>query len=233
MYLRTHNKFKDGKDHIYWTICETIRTKSGPRQKTICHLGELNGSLEKRWRKTIKAYNAAGEERQLSLFPEEAAVEEKDADIIKVKKSKVSWERPREFGKEYVGIKLWEELGLDKFYAGKIDDEPGDVKWSKVAAILAINRISEPCSELCMEERWYKKTALDDIVGIQEGKINTDRLYRCLDLIIEHKVDLEKHLKKRYGELFKVNYDILLYDITSTYFEGACDGNEKAKRGYS
>lgn len=233
MYLRTHNRFKNGKDHIYWTLCETIRTKSGPRQKIICHLGELNGNLEKRWRKTIKVYNSEGKERQLSLFPQDAPIDENDPDVIKINKSKVGWERPREFGKEYIALKLWEELNLDKFYEEKIDKEPGDVAWSKVVAVLAINRISEPCSELCIEERWYKKTALDDIVGIKEEKINTDRLYRCLDLIIKHKEDLEKHLKKRYGELFEIRYDILLYDITSTYFEGECARNEKALRGYS
>jgi transposase len=238
MYLRKNNRFKDGKNHIYWTLCETIRTGAGPRQRIVSYLREINGTDEKRWQKTIKVCNEAGQVRPLCLFAEDVEIrerveEEKDVDIIRIKKSRVSWERPREFGQEYVLWKIWEKLGLDKFCEERLDQTPGDVRWSKIAAILAINRVVSPGSELQIEEEWYQKTALDDIAGISADKINTDRLYRCLDLIIAHKESLEKHLKEKYGELFDIKYNILLYDITSTYFEGESALNPRAQRGYS
>jgi transposase len=114
-----------------------------------------------------------------------------------------------------------------------VDDEPADVPWSRVAAVLAINRLCAPGSELAVEQRWYPSTALDDLLGIEDGKINDTRLYRCLDRILPHKTKLERHLKERYGELFGAEFDVLLYDLTSTYVEGAAEKNPMMRRGYS
>lgn len=152
----------------------------------------------------------------------------------------IGLERCREFGAAYVAWKLWERLGLDKFWEKTIDSVPEtysgrlpDVLRSKIAAILAINRLCAPGSELAIEEKWFKSTALDDLLNVPAEKVHTDRLYEGLDRMLEHKEKLEKHLKERYGELFAVKYDILLYDLTSTYFEGAARGNPQAQRGYS
>src|SRR6266851_2198977 len=172
MFLRPHQRTKDGKDHIYWSLVETVRTVDGPRQRTLCYLGELNGSAQARWLKSVEVFNAQGEVEQLKLFPSHIEVP---------------------------------------------DDDP------QVARVLAINRLCAPGSELTIEERWYPSTALDDLLEIEEGKINDTRLYRCLDRILPHKTKLEQHLKQRYGELFGAEFDVLLYDLTSTYVEGAAE----------
>jgi transposase len=239
MFLRNHKRFKDGKDHSYWSLLETERTDKGPRHRLLCYLGELNNSQKKSWRKIIRVFNNDGQEEQLALFPGDSAPEDGE-DIVKINLKSVRLERAREFGAIYTGVELWKRLGLDKFWEEKIDPEPEqhsgrmpDVAWSKVAAILAINRLCAPGSELAIEEKWFKSTALDDLLNVAEEKIHTDRLYECLDHTLEHKEEMEKHLKKRYGELFEIKYDILLYDITSTYFEGRADANPQAQRGYS
>jgi len=240
MFLRQHSRFKDGKDHIYWSLMETVRTDNGPRQRLLCYLGELNSSQNKSWRKIVSVFNKEGEEEQLALFPSDIAPEEDSEDIVKIDLKSVKLERAREFGTVYVGLELWKRLELDIFWKNKIDTEtenltcrPVDIPRSEVAAILAINRLCDPVSELAIEEEWYKGTALDDLLNITEDKIHTDRLYECLDCLIKHKEELEKHLKARYGELFEIKYDIVLYDLTSTYFEGMAEKNPQAQRGYS
>jgi transposase len=130
-------------------------------------------------------------------------------------------------------FELWKRLELDRFFEQAVDGESADVPWSRVAALLAINRLCAPGSELAIEQRWYPSTALDDLLQIEEGKINDTRLYRCLDRILPHKTKLERHLKERYGELFGAGFDVLLYDLTSTYVEGAAEKNPMVRRGYS
>src|SRR6516165_6947533 len=176
MFLRPNYRSKDGKNHTYWSLVETVRTPDGPRQKTLCYLGELNDSAQARWLKTIEVFNEQGEAQQLKLFPSHG-------------------------------------------------EAPADVPWSRIVALLAINRLCAPGSELAVEQRWYPTTALDDLLGIEEGKINDTRLYRCLDRMLPYKTQLERHLKDRYGTLFGAEFDVLLYDLTSTYVEGAAEDN--------
>jgi transposase len=233
MFLRPNNRTKDGKAHTYWSLVETIRTPDGPRQQTLCYLGELNGSAQARWLKTIEVFNEQGESRQLKLFPAEVEPPEDDPNVARVLLNKVRLERSRQFGNCYVGLELWKRLELDQFYEELIDEEPADVAWSRIAALLAINRLCEPSSELAVEERWYPATALDDLLGIAEGKVNDTRLYRCLDHLIPHKTKLERHLRQRYGELFAATFDVLLYDLTSSYVEGEAEENPMMRRGYS
>src|ERR1700683_5292926 len=233
MFLRSHSRNKDGKDHTYWSLVETVRTPDGPRQKTLCYLGELNSSAEARWLTTVEVFNQQGEAQQLKLFPSHVAPPEDDPQVARVLVSKVRLERTRQFGACYLGLDLWKRLELDRFFEQAVDDDPADVPWSRVAALLAINRVCAPGSELAIEERWYPSTALDDLLGIEEGKINDTRLYRCLDRILPHKTKLERHLKERYGELFGAEFDVLLYDLTSTYVEGAAEKNPMMRRGYS
>jgi transposase len=233
MFLRLNRRTKDGKDHTYWSLVETVRTPDGPRQKTLCYLGELNSSAQARWLKTIEVFNEQGEAQQLKLFPAHVEPPPDDPQVARVLLNKVRLERTRQFGSCWLGLELWKRLELDGFFADAVDEQEADVPWSRVAAVLAINRLCAPGSELAVEERWYPSTALDDLLGIEEGKLNDTRLYRCLDRILPHKTKLEQHLKQRYGELFGAEFDVLLYDLTSTYVEGAAEKNPMMRRGYS
>jgi transposase len=233
MFLRPHSRNKDGKDHTYWSLVETVRTPDGPRQKTLCYLGELNSSAQARWLTTVEVFNEQGEAQQLKLFPSHVAPPPDDPQVARVLLHKVRLERTRQFGACFLGLELWKRLELDRFFEQAVDGESADVPWSRVAALLAINRLCAPGSELAIEQRWYPSTALDDLLQIEEGKINDTRLYRCLDRILPHKTKLERHLKNRYGELFGAEFDVLLYDLTSTYVEGAAEKNPMIRRGYS
>jgi len=233
MFLRPNYRAKDGKEHTYWSLVETVRTVDGPRQKTLCYLGELNGSAQARWLKTIEVFNEQGETEQLKLFPAHVEVPDDDAAVARVLVNRVRLERTRQFGACFLGWELWKRLGLDGFFEQAMDDDPAEVAWSRVAAVLAINRLCAAGSELAIEERWYPSTALDDLLEIEDGKINDTRLYRCLDRILPHKTKLEQHLKQRYGELFGTEFDVLLYDLTSSYVEGAAENNAMMGRGYS
>jgi len=233
MFLRSHRREKDGKEHTYWSLVETVRTPDGPRQRTLCYLGEMNDSAQARWLKTIEVFNEQGETQQLKLFPSHIEPPADDPQVARVVLNKVRLERTRQFGSCWLGLEIWKRLCLDRFFEDAVDEHEADVPWSRVAAVLAINRLCAPGSELAIEERWYPSTALDDLLGIEEGKINDTRLYRCLDRILPQKTKLEQHLKQRYGELFGAEFDVLLYDLTSTYVEGAAEKNPMMRRGYS
>ncbi len=233
MYLRSHQRSKDGKNHTYWSLVETTRTVEGPRQRTLCYLGELNDSAQARWLKTIEVFNEQGESQQLKLFPSEVEAPEEEVGVARVVLEGVRLERARDLGNCYVGLELWRRLGLENFFAERLDKDPAEVPWSRVAAVLAINRLCAPRSELAIEERWFPATALDDLLGIEAGQINHARLYRCLDRMLPHKTELERHLRQRYGELFAADFDVLLYDLTSSYVEGQARRNAMMQRGYS
>lgn len=233
MFLRPNHRKKDGKGHTYWSLVESVRTPDGPRQRTLCHLGELNDSDHTQWLRTVEVFNEQGEAQQLKLFPSHVEAPSEDPAVARVLVDRVRLERTRQFGACYLGLDLWRRLELDRFFEQAMDDDPADVPWSRVAALLAINRLCAPGSELAIEQRWYPSTALDDLLGIEDGKINDTRLYRCLDRILPHKTKLERHLKQRYGELFGAEFDVLLYDLTSTYVEGAAEKNPMIRRGYS
>jgi len=235
MFLRPNLRHKDGKDHTYWSLVETVRTPDGPRQRTLCYLGELNDSAQARWLKTIEVFNEEGESHQLKLFPSAVEPPENDATVVRVRLDKVRLERARRFGDCFLGLEVWRRLELDRFWEPLLDrpDDAADVPWSRVAVLLALNRLCAPGSELAIEERWYPSTALDDLLGIEAGKINDTRLYRCLDRLLPHKTKLERHLTSRYGELFRAEFDVLLYDLTSSYVEGAAERDPMMQRGYS
>src|SRR5215831_4076734 len=232
MFLRKLRVQKEGKEHSYWSLVETVRTADGPRQRTLCYLGELNSSAHARWQKTVEVFNEQGESTQLKLFPSEVEAPD-DPNVARVLVKKVRVERTRRFGDCYLGLELWKRLGLEEFFAQHLDVGVADVAWSRVAAVLAINRLCAPGSELAVEQHWYPSTALDDLLHIGKGKINDTRLYRCLDRLLPLKSKIEQHLKKRYGELFQAEFDVLLYDLTSTYVEGAAEENPLMRRGYS
>jgi transposase len=183
--------------------------------------------------KAVEVFNEEGERQQLKLFPSDVPPPQNDPDVARVWVKKIRLERARQFGSSFLGWELWKRLGLDRFFEGLLDEEAAEAPWSRVAALLAINRLCAPSSELGIEERWYPATALDDLLHLSPGIINDTRLYRCLDRLLPHKTKLEQHLKQRYGELFAAEFDVLLYDLTSSYVEGQAEKNPMMQRGYS
>src|SRR3989475_10993541 len=161
MFLRSNHRRKDGKEHTYWSLVESVRTPDGPRQRTLCYLGELNSSAQARWLKTIEVFNEQGEAQQLKLFPSQVEPPPDDPQVARVLLNQVRLERTRQFGSCWLGLELWKRLELDRFFEQAIDDDPADGPWSRGAALLTINRLCAPVSGLAVEQRWYPSTALD------------------------------------------------------------------------
>ena len=233
MFLKVHRREKDGKDHRYYSLVESVRTSRGPQHRTLGYLGELNGTTESAWRKSIAVFNGEGTSTQLELFASDAPVVPSGERVVQVRLDRVRWERPRDFGEVFLARHLWQLLGLDALLESRMTPGAEQVPWPVMAFILTAARLISPCSELAIEERFYPATALEDICGVAEEQVNKDRLYRSLDQLLPHKSALEGHLKSRIGTLFEEPFDILLYDLTSTYFEGLGESNPQARRGYS
>ena len=231
MYLRRNTKKKNGADYDCWTLVDSVRTARGPRQRIVATIGKLPG-LDRDERigwDEISRILSGRPRPEPGLFHQP----EEPPSWATVNVSGVSVERLRHFGDAYLGLLLWNHLGLASFCRETMPPGREDIPWSIMASILVLARFCAPSSELQIAESWYDKTALDDLLGVPCDKINDDRLYRALDSLLPHKDDLCRHLQKRYGELFGSTFDFLFYDITSTYFEGCAKGNPQAKRGYS
>jgi transposase len=226
MYLRHSTITKNGKTHTYWRLVRAVRIGRKVRQVTVAQLGELDakGRIAARH----LADSLVGVDRQPGLFDAELPIEP-----VTIVPSRLRLERGRRFGDVWLAWKLWQALGLDTWLEKRLPRGREDVPWSLMAAVLVIARLCEPSSELHIAEDWFRRTALDDLLGLPAAKVNDDRLYRALDRLLPHKDALETHLKERLGSLFKLEYDLLLYDVTSTYFEGHASGNTLAARGYS
>ena len=235
MFLKRHVRRKDGKEHIYYSLCESIRlSRNRTIQRRVLNLGELNTTQIERWQRSIEVIEQKGETRQYRLFTDrEGAAPAEAPDVCEVVLSSLSVRRPREFGACWLGSRLWQELKLDQFFATALGDRRGSVEWAKVIELLAINRFCDPESELGVHQRWYGTTAMDVVLGTEDTVAAKDRLYRALDKAIEHKESLEQHLAGRWQDLFGAKCDLLLYDLTSTYFEGQAGENPIARRGYS
>lgn len=235
MFLKPHVREKDGKRHVYYSLTESLRiSRKRVVQRTVLHLGELNTTQVEGWQRTIEAVQEDGQRRQMRLFTDrEAQVPVAAEDVAEVLLSSLVVRRPRRFGDCWVGCKLWEELGLGAFWQGVLGEQRGEVPWAKVVELLAVNRLCDPRSELYIHQKWFGQTAMDLLLDCDAAVAQKDRLYRALDRMVEHKPALERHLAERWRDLFGASFDILLYDLTSTYFEGQAEGVEKAARGYS
>lgn len=235
MFLKRCQRRKNGKMHVYWSLVESYRTAKGSRQRVVAYLGELKPSEQNGWAQLGR--HLAGEQRsrrpQLSLFDPPQRDAPHDDEPVLVQLSRVRLERVRDFGDVWLAWGLWRMLGLNELLEELIEPGREDVPWHTVAAILVIARLCEPSSELHIADTWYRRTALDELLGVEIEQVHTYRLYQGLDKLLPHKEALEKHLRGRLGELFELKCDLLLYDITSTYFEGEAAGNPLAKRGYS
>jgi transposase len=223
MYLRKINRKKDGKDHHYWALVECQRTPRGPRQNVVAYLGEMDAA----GRLGIKNAAEGITTHQKDLFNDE------EPEWIEVNVRGVRTERVRDFGDIWLAMELLKRMGLYDFFKKIMPQNRGKLTLANLACILIIARFCDPKSELYIAEHYYGHTALSDLMGIPVDQIYDNRLYRTLDVLLPHKEALEKHLKERFGELFDIKYNLLLYDITSTYFEGEQKGNPLAKRGYS
>jgi len=227
MYLRHTTRRKDGKVHTYWRLVRSVRMGRKVVQQTVAQLGELDAQGRARAKALARAL--VGAPPQAELFP--AAGEE--VAVIPVRLDRVRLERTRRFGDVWLGWTLWRALQLDTLVTALLPPGREAVPWGTMTAVLVLARLCEPSSELHIAEAWYRQTALDNVLGVSADLINDDRLYRALDRLLPHKRRLEQHLVRRLGELFAVDYELLLYDVTSTYFEGQAANNPLAKRGYS
>ncbi len=226
MYLRHTIRRKDGKTHTYWRLVRSVRVGRKVLQQTVAHLGELDAQGRARARALARAI--MGEREQADLF----APSETD-DTVPVQLQRVCLERGRTFGDVWLGWLLWRALRLDELLERLLPEGREAAPWATMAAVLVLARLCEPSSELHIAEDWYRRTALEDLLTLPGALVNDDRLYRALDRLLPHKRALEQHLVARLGELFALDYDLLLYDVTSIYFEGQAAGNALAQRGYS
>ena len=222
MFIRPITVNKNGKSHGYWALVESYRTSRGPRQRVVSYLGQIDESF----RHGIHQ-QATGKAHQRMLFDDVEPI------WVEVNVNGIRVENCLDFGGPWLGLKLLKCLGLTELFERLIPSGREDVPWSLMSVILVIARLCDCSSELHIAEHFYKDTALCDLLAVAPDKINDDRLYRALDQLLPHKEALEVHLKERMGELFNLEYDILLYDVTSTYFEGQANGNSLAQRGYS
>jgi transposase len=234
MFLRQYTRKKAGKIHRYWALVESLRTEDGPRQRVVAHLGELNHQQQCHWQRTIVFYNRHGDVEQLRLFPDDPSLRlPDDPDIVRVRLSSAGWTNARAFGDVWLGWWLWRLLKLDEILDRHLPAGRHTVRPCDVVAIEVINRLCSPSSEFALAEHWYASTGLEDLLGVPDGEITKDRLYRTLDALREAKERIEDDLKAQLGALFALKYDVLLYDLTSSYFEGLAEENALAKRGYS
>jgi hypothetical protein len=227
VYLRHSTICKDGKTHTYWRLVRSVRRGRKVVQETVAHLGELD--TQGRVRARALALRITGRAEQFELFEQRVGANA----AVAVQLDRVRLERSRRFGDVWLAWTLWRALGLERFCSERLPVGRERVPWGTMAAILVLARLCEPSSELHIAEDWYRGTALEDLLGVAAARVNDDRLYRALDHLLPHKQGLEDHLKQRLGELFALDYELLLYDVTSTYFEGQAKANPKAQRGYS
>jgi transposase len=234
VHLKVHRRKKDGKEHRYFSIVESRRiSRRRVVHRTVVYLGEINDSQQAAWRKTLEVFDEKQQDfATLSLFPDDREVAG-DVDALQVRLGEMQLERPRAFGSCWLGCELWRQLKLDEFWQSKLPEGREAVPWEKVLRLLVVNRLLAPGSEFQVHRQWFDQTAMADLLGADFAVAEKDRLYRCLDRLLEHKQELFQHLRERWQDLFAAHFDILFYDLTSTYFEGEAEEIPKAKRGYS
>jgi transposase len=235
MFLRSTNRKKDGKDHRYFSVVENRRLPGRKTaQRTVLYLGEINDQQQAAWRKTLEVFDET-EQRftTMSLFPDDRELPADAVDSAQVRLSGLELRRPRVFGNCWLACELWQQLGLDEFWQQRLPQGRETVSWEKVLRLLVVNRLLDPGSEFRVHRQWYVDSAMDELLESSFSVAEKDRLYRCLDRVLEHKQELFVFLKQRWADLFAADFEVLLYDLTSTYFEGEMEQNAKAKRGYS
>lgn len=246
MFLRCHTRKKNGRLHRYWSVVESRRVGGpggGPGggagrgavvQRQVLYLGEINDSQEAAWRRTIRVFDEQRQRyEQFALFPADRPIPADEVNGLSLLLSELRLLRPRSFGDCWLGCVLWDELELSAFWGARLGQQRGGVPWRKVLQLLVVNRLCAPGSEFAVHRRWFDRSGMDELLETDFAVAAKDRLYRCLDRLLEHKDELCRHLTQRWKTLFDASFDVLLYDLTSTYFEGLCEEIPKAKHGYS
>jgi len=238
MFLRAKTRKKDGKIHRYFSVVENRRVgvKRRTVQRTVLHLGEINGGQEAAWRQTLEVFDEVQQEhRTLSLFADDAVAHPASVDNLRVRLSAMELRRARSFGDCWLGCELWRQLDLEKFWQQRLEENVRreTVDWEKVLRLLVVNRLLDPGSEFRVHRQWFDRSAMGELLGEDFSVAQKNRLYRCLDRILEHKQELFAHLRQRWADLFDAEFDVLLYDLTSTYIEGQGEQIPKARYGYS
>ena len=236
MYLKCHNRFKDGKEHRYWSIVESVRTRRGVIKRPLLYLGEINDSQRAQWCSAIDVLDEANDSvQQMSLFPEDRIPPPEVTNPVRIQLNRMTLRRPRQWGGCWLAMELWNQLGLDAFLGARLLDSRKGTIWLHVLKTLVSYRLLDPGSEWRLHRDWFKNSAMADLLGEDDSVVAKDTLYRCLDKLCKHKNEMFIFLKERWSLLFNASYDVLLYDLTSTYFE--CDppeeGSALRRFGYS
>ena len=233
-FLQCHRRFKNGKDHLYWSIAEKVRTHRGWVQRHLLYLGEINDSQKQAWTRLTDVFDSQSElTRPLALYPAEREVPEHAAEYgVQVRLKDFELRRPRQWGACWVGCELWEQLHLEEFWRGRLADSREGTCWRHVLQTLVTYRLIDPGSEWRLHREWFKNSAMADLLGEDFSLAQKDNLYRCLDKLLEHRQALFEHLRARWQDLFGVKFEVLLYDLTSTYFESDPPFPEGDKRCY-
>ena len=235
MFLRFNTRKKDGKVHRYWSVVENRRLRAGhTTQRTVLYLGEINDTQQAAWHKSLDAINEATQlTEQICLFPEDRDIPPDVLNGLQVRLSELTLQHPRVFGDCWLACRLWDELQLGPFWRERLPDGKAQVPWFKVLELLTVRQLVAPGSKWHLHRRWFLSSAMDQLLDEDFAVAAKNRLYECLDRIDEHRAALFTHLQARWKDLFGATYDLLLYDLTSTYFEGAMEQAPKAKHGHS
>lgn len=237
MFLRCTKRKKDGKEHRYWNVVENRRVGGGRVvQRQVLYLGEINDSQRKAWRKTIEVFeDGAATPRTMALFPADRTIEIKDDDVVQIRVKDLELRRPRQWGACWLSCHLYQQLGLDEFWAKRLAPSRKGTRWDLIAQALSCYRLIDPGSEWRLHRHWYDKSAMADLLGAGFELVEIHKLYECLDRLLAHKQALFDHLTQRWKDLFNATFDVLLYDLTSTYFESdpPFPEDDKRKHGYS
>jgi transposase len=235
MFLRAKKRIKDGKEHRYWSIVENRRV-AGDRvvQRQVLYLGEINDSQKAAWCRSIEAFSEEGEQpRPIAIFPEDRQAPPLECDVVQVKLNALQLKRPRQWGACWLACHLWDQLRLDEFWQPRLPPSRKGTRWLNVFKTLVCYRLIDPGSEWRLHRHWYEHSAMGDLLGEDFGLVESHKLYRCLDKLLDHKRALFSYLRDRWHELFNAQFDVLLYDLTSTYFESDPPGQGKRRHGYS
>ena len=235
MFLRHKTRHKDGKTHRYWSIVENRRVSGGRTvQRHVLYLGEINDAQRAAWCQTIEAFDElSNRSRQIALFPEDRTAPALDCDVVHVRLGELRLRRPRQWGACWLAGALWNQLRLDEFWSARLPPSRQGTRWLNVLKTLVAYRLVDPGSEWRLHRQWYEQTAMSDLLGEDFALAGKDRLYRCLDKLTEHKVALFSFLQQRWKALFHVEFDVLLYDLTSAYFESEPPDGGKRRFGHS
>ena len=234
MFLRAKTRKKDGKVHRYWSVVESRRTADDRvLQRQVLYLGEINDSQKAAWTRAIAVVSEEGEARQMAIFPDDRPAPELACEVVQIRLSELSLHRPRQWGACWLALELWEQLDLDGFWSPRLPPSRQGTRWLNVLKTLVTYRLIDPGSEWRLHRHWYRHSALGDLLGEDEGVAQDDTLYRCLDKLLVHKRPFFGYLRARWQALFGARFEVLLYDLTSTYFESDPPGHGKRKHGYS